>query len=303
MFEALAEKFGTTVKAYTPVTEVDESEENPTLLAREAGNSILAENGDAAEYVVETAEGFIVSGDRHAIFMGHNGSFQLADLPADEDADDDTDDEIDIDELFADLDDDDLDDDDLDDDDATIEDLANNLEASMAEAELTTEAVEALKEFDAAKAEDSMEKALAAMDRFDEATGMSTSRGRFIPSQGVPPMPKKPLDQGPGPGKNTGTASGSGSTKVPAGKPPKGSTPNEVGPGAKPAQRQGTSVNEDEDDERVEFLIESEQIKEFVAAAQKAGAPDDASVELQDDGKYKVLLPSDVAKAVKMTWA
>jgi hypothetical protein len=298
MFEALAEKFGTTVKAYTPVTEVDESEENPTLLAREAGNSILAENGDAAEYVVETAEGFIVSGDRHAIFMGHNGSFQLADLPADEDEDttEDDDDEIDIDELFADLDDD-------DDDDATIEDLANNLEASMAEAELTTEAVEALKEFDAAKAEDSMEKALAAMDRFDEATGMSTSRGRFIPSQGVPPMPKKPLDQGPGPGKNTGTASGSGSTKVPAGKPPKGSTPNEVGPGAKPAQRQGTSVNEDEDDERVEFLIESEQIKEFVTVAQKAGAPADASVELQDDGKYKVLLPQDVAKAVNATWA
>jgi len=307
MFESLAEMFGTTVEAYTAVAEVDESKENPALLAREAGNSILHENDDEAEYLVETPDGFIVSGDRHAIFMGHNGSFQLADLPADEDDDLDDDDldddeDIDIDALFADLDDDDDDDDD-DDEDATIEDLAANLEAAMSEVEMTTDVVAALKEFDEAKAEDSMEKALAAMDSFDEAAGTSVSRGRFIPSQGTPSMPNKPLDVGPGPGKNTGTASGSGSTKVPAGKPPKGKTPNEVGPGSHAAAGQGMSVKESEDGETVEFIVESTLIQDFIARAQKAGASADAEVETTEDGKYKILLPSDVARAVNATWA
>lgn len=294
MFEALAEMFGTTVESHIAVTEIDESKETPALLAREAGNSILHENGDEAEYLVETPEGFIVSGDRHAIFMGHNGSFQLAEIPTEDDDIQIEDEDADIDALFADLD---------DDEEVTIEDLSSNLEALLPEIEMTTDVVEALKEFDVAKAEGSMEKALAAMDSFDEAAGTTASRGRFIPSQGEPPEPKKPLDVGPGPGKNTGTASGSGSTSVPAGKPPKGKTPNEVGPGSHAAAGQGMSVKESEDGTHMEFLVEAEKMQEFIEAAKKAGAANDAEVEMQDDGKYKILLPQDVARAVKATWA
>jgi len=139
----------------------------------------------------------------------------------------------------------------------TLDGLAENVETAMHEVEITAEVLDALRKFDAAKAADNMNEALRAVGLFEQTTGASVSRSQplslpptppepgqpgsvkgnwnpsgdpYVPTPGAPPMPKKPLDVGPGPGKNTGTdGSTSGEIKVPTTDPPAPKPPKDVG--------------------------------------------------------------------------
>jgi hypothetical protein len=95
---------GRTVTAIHDADALDEAMESPELLAREAARGILAEYDEEPDEVMEASDGFVVTSGAHAIFMGHDGSFDLVDLP-DEDTDDDPDEGLD-DEEDVDLDDD-----------------------------------------------------------------------------------------------------------------------------------------------------------------------------------------------------
>lgn len=59
---------------------IDETRESPELLAREAAVGVLAENDDTPLYVFEVDGGFVVAGDRQAIFMQDDGGLQIGDI-------------------------------------------------------------------------------------------------------------------------------------------------------------------------------------------------------------------------------
>lgn len=83
--ERVEKALGRQITAVHDANNLDESTESPELLAREAARGILDEYDEVPEEVMEASDGFVVTSGGHAIFMGHDGSFQLADLPDEED--------------------------------------------------------------------------------------------------------------------------------------------------------------------------------------------------------------------------
>jgi hypothetical protein len=268
MIEQLAAMFGTTVEVTVEADSIDESHESTYLLAREAARAALDE--DVPRYITETPDGFIVAGDRQAIFMGHNGAFELADIPQSSSVDDDEiedDDEIDL--LFA------------DDEEVTVEDIEQHIEAALADIQVTEDVVSALQQFQAAKESGDMDAVREAVKVFEQASGATI---RFIPAQPAPPDPKEPVDVGPGEPKSTARAGG-GNGKKP-GDPGQPSGPKSTGPGTKESRL---------------FAVEPARIQEFIEIARNAGAPDDVSVNIVE-GRYEIALPEHVADVVENVW-
>jgi hypothetical protein len=333
--ERVAEALGREVIAVHDVDSLDESAESPELLAREAARGIFAEYDEEPEEVMEMSDGFAVSSGGHAIFMGHDGSFDLVDLPAEDDDEDedgagtseDDDDEPPkkfvlvqretgvavgpVQEL-------------------TAEDAKEKTEAFEAEgtplyyvpegeiengklkpastlAELQTQVEELL-----ADADPSDEKLIPLLRTFDEAKesadysaaleaakAIGEAAGKeFIPRPSVPPVPNKPLDVGPGPGGNTGTGGG-GQPKVGVPTPPAPAPKKPVDTGPGPAKSTGSGKSESEEGERkvVQFTFPETRIQEFLGFAEKAGASEDAKVVRKAD-TYIVTLDEAVGRAV-----
>lgn len=234
--EQVEEALGRTVIAVHDADSLDESEESPELLAREAARGILSEYDEEPDEVMEMADGFAVSSGSHAIFMGHNGAFDLADLPGEVDLDDDDDEDLEEE-------DDEEDHEGEDGDDVqpefTLDGLQAQVEALLSDADPSDEKLmPLLRIFDEAKDAGDNYAAVEAAKAIAEAAGKE-----FIPRPGVPSMPGKPLDVGPGPGKNTGTGGG-GQPKVgvPTPSAPTPKKPVDTGPGP------GKSVGEDLDE-------------------------------------------------------
>lgn len=333
MSKEQAEKaLGLTVTAVHDADSLDESRESPELLAREAARGILIEYDEEPEEVMETADGFVVTSGSHAIFMGHDGSFDLTDLPGETTSDDDDDTDT-------------SEDDTTEDDETPAKYVLVQKETGVAVGpvqELTMEeAAEKTKAFEEqgtplyyvpeaevengklkpkvtldelqvqvesllADADPTDEKLMPLLRTFDEAKeagdhyaaveaakAIAEAAGKeFIPTPAVPPMPKKPVDVGPGPGKSTG-AGGGGSPKVGIPTSPAPTPKKPVSTGPGPGKSTGES-----EEGVVQFTFPAARIEEFIKIAEKAGAGDDAKVVVEGDN-YTVTLSEEVGLAVR----
>ena len=331
MSKAQVEKaLGRKIIAVHDADNLDESTESPELLAREAARGILTECDEEPEQVMEMADGFAVSSPGHAIFMGHDGSFNLVDLPGEDDDDDDDDGDPDegaeepakfvlvqkeTGEAVSPA-------QDLTKKEAsertkvyaeqgtplvyvpeseiengrlkpkvTLDELQAQVEALLSDADPSDEKlVQLLRTFDEAKEKGDHYAAVEAAKAIAEAGGKE-----FIPTPTVPPPPGKPLDTGPGPGKNTGTGGG-GQPKVgvPTTPAPAPKKPVDTGPG--PGKSTGESASDDKK-KSIQFKFPAARIAEFIKIAEKAGAKDDANV-LLEGGEYTVTLDEKTGRAV-----
>ncbi len=332
--EQVEKALGRTVTAVHDADSLDESQESPELLAREASRGILAEYGEEPAEIMEAADGFVVASPAHAIFMGHDGSFDLVDIPAMTTSDDDT-----------------SDDDTSDEGDETLTKFAlvqketgiavasvlltpaeasngtkafeeqgaalyyvpeSEIENGRLKPSMTLDELQALVESLLTDADPTDEKLMPLLRTFDEAKGagddhaaleaakaIAEAAGKeFIPTPPVPPMPKKPVDVGPGPGKSTG-GGGGGSPKVgvPTTTPPKPKKPVSTGPG--PAKSTGGSTNEGDEKALIQFKFPAGRIHEFLLLAEKAGLKESEELKVGREGDtYTVLLDAASGRAV-----
>jgi hypothetical protein len=334
--ERVEKALGCEITAVHDADSLDESTESPELLAREAARGMLDEFDEVPEEVMEASDGFVVTSGGHAIFMGHDGSFNLADLPDEEDGkpDEDTDDDDDADEgaeqpakfvlvqketgvavggapRF-------LTQKEADERSKAFEDAGapiyyvpeSEVENGKLKPKLTLDELQTQVEKLLSDADPSDEKLMQLLRTFDEAKekgdhyaateaakAIAEAGGKeFIPTPPVPPMPGKPLDTGPGPGKNTGTGGG-GQPKVGVPTPPAPAPKKPVDTGPGPGKSTGGSANEGDEKKAIKFRFPAARIREFIDVAEKAGAQEDADV-LLEGGTYTVTLDEKAGRAV-----
>jgi len=315
--QEVAEALGIEITSVTAADQIDELAESPALLAREAAKGIFSDLDEEPQQVMESPDGWAVTGQTHAIFMGHDGAFDLVDVPGsagDTDGDD-TDEGKDKPEVFT-----------LvhaetgkavegtpprtmlasqareqneqfgqqalpfqyvseskpDTGEAvfSLDDLQAQVESLLSDQERTEALLVLCRRFDEAKRSGENEKAIATAREIAEAVGK-----KLIPTPGMPPEPKKPLDVGPGPGKSTASGGTPPKAGTPAAGQPKPPTDTGPGPGKSTSGGGGKKV-------RVKFP--ESRIQEFLEIAGKAGVSEDVDVVKTDDS-YIVILPEALA--------
>ena len=264
------------ITAVYEAEEIDETQETPVLLAREAARGIFEEYEEEPVEVMEAADGFAVTSGSHVIFMGHDGSFDLVDLEStsDDDETDETDDspadyvlihseteEVVRGTASTKM----LPKDAAEQNEAfktqalpfeyvpeskieggrikpamTLDELQQAVEELLADADPTDEKLMvALRVFDAAKEKGDYPVAVGAAKAVAEVVGKTLA------------VPKLPVDVGHGPGKSTSGGGAGGKAAVPTTTPPAPGKPKPTGPGAK---------NEDLDERG---NVEQEKLKMF----------------------------------------
>lgn len=338
MSKERAEKaLGCQIIAVHDADSLDESTESPEVLAREAARGILAEYDEEPEEVMEASDGFVVTSGSHAIFMGHDGSFNLADLPDD---DDDTDEDTD-------------DDDDTDDADegaeqpakfvlvqketgvvvAPVEDLTvkeasertkvfekwgrplvyvpeSETENGKLKPKVTLDELQAQVEELLSDADPSDEKLMQLLRTFDEAKEKGDHYAAIEAAKAIaeaggkafiptPPVPPPPgKPLDTGPGPGKNTGTGgAGQPKVGVPAPAAPAPKKPVDTGPGPGKSTGEAATEGDEKKAIQFKFPAARIGEFIGIAEKAGAKDDANV-LLEGGTYTVTLDEKAGRAV-----
>lgn len=225
--QVLADLFEAEIVAVHDADEIDETEENPVYLAREAASPILEQYEDTPLFVFETDHGFLVGGGSHGILMIPDGSVEVQEIPEDDEDDEDLGEAqgramsagdkkaiqmilmrhglgetLDyVKEIAEELDDDDFEDIEID-EDAEYEYTLDMVQEHVAgyideyhEGEITQELLELLRAFDEAKSDEDYYRAIAAMESIADFVGTPLDEAGYF---GGGPMPKLPMDTGPG---------------------------------------------------------------------------------------------------------